>query len=145
MTLRRWFLKKRPVCPTSMASVGPWHRLSLLKPRHTPSSHTQALRPIVSQTASEASPVPCLKELAHSITAFGIEDYSLGIRCRLLKLNELNFFETRIKFADRFSASAKVQSKDQPSVPIGVNESVKCKHYQRPLWSDFKPLVQHRL
>ncbi len=60
--LRRWFLKKRPVINPGVGPLGTTGRLSFLKPRHLFGSHTKTLRPIVSQTASEASPVLCLKE-----------------------------------------------------------------------------------
>ena len=43
-------------------------------------SHHQALRPIVLQTASEASPVPCLKEPFKYSAAFKSVDYVFLIR-----------------------------------------------------------------
>jgi len=55
-------LMQRPVIIPTRHAIRQGGRLSLQKPRHLPSSHTQTLRPIVSQTASEASPVLCLKE-----------------------------------------------------------------------------------
>ena len=44
-------------------------------------------------TQSEASPVPCLKERPQFIIPFQIEDYSLDILCKRLKLNYFYFFE----------------------------------------------------
>ena len=95
------------------------YRLSLLKSRHTPKfSHSGAqthrlpdqsmqffeekmqsvhlLLPTIER--GELLPVRCLKELAHFITAFECEDYSLEIRCRVLKRNVFYFLESGIKF-----------------------------------------------
>ena len=49
-TLRRWFLKKRPVINPRVGPLGTTGRLSFLKSRHLFGSHTKTLRPIVSQT-----------------------------------------------------------------------------------------------
>ena len=68
--LRRWFLKKRPVCPTSWGNFGPRHRLSLLKPRHLPSSHTRTLRPIVSWSRRWAPTCPMTKRTSLNVTQF---------------------------------------------------------------------------
>ena len=69
-TLRQWFLKKRPVCPTSWASVGPRHRLSLLKSRHLSGSHTKTLRPIVSQTSKRGLTCPVFERTSSAYHGF---------------------------------------------------------------------------
>ena len=92
--MRRWFLMQRlgvpqliragQNCPyyQTTPDLTPSGQLSPQKSRHTFGSHTKTLRPIVSQTASEASPVLCLRELFKYSVGFGCVDYVFSFRGR---------------------------------------------------------------
>jgi len=106
-TTRRWFLMQRlggtvgragQNCPyyQTKPDLTPNGQLSPQKSRYLSGSHTKTLRPIVSQTASEASPVLCLKERAKYDTTFESVDYVLEYHRKLLILTSYVKIKSRM-------------------------------------------------
>jgi hypothetical protein len=78
-----------------------WTQASALTPKVPAQSQVLTLRrsdPSSPKPASEASPVPCLKEHMQYITALESEDYSLLITGKRLKGISFLIFKTGMKF-----------------------------------------------
>jgi hypothetical protein len=70
-----------------------WPHASALTPK-VPAQfrcHTKCSDPPSSKPANDVSPVLCLKEHLQYITALESEDYSIGIRVRVLKSSDFMF------------------------------------------------------
>jgi len=82
-----------------------------------------------------------LKELAQFIIGFRIEDYSLEIPFKALKLRNFRISESGIEIKTLWMNAAFGAKWTSASVLIGAIFGSNLKHYQRLLWSEFRTLT----